>query len=112
MGVAVGEDIERVDEDGVSLSEAIAVLRAELQDAMEAGDGSRLRFGIDSIELELELAVNATKSADGKLSLWKVLSAGGSLAATSSAKHRMTLVLKPRDTSLDDPGDTLIGDDM
>lgn len=104
-------DVERMNEDGVSLSQAIALLRAELQGAMMAGDGSRIRFGVDSVELELEVAVNATRSANGSLNLWKVVSAGGSREKSGSAKHRMTLVLKPRDTSLEDPDDTLIGDD-
>lgn len=100
-----------MDEYGVSLSEAISQLRSELQEAIDAGDNARVRFAVDSINLDLEVAVNATKKADGKLSLWKVLSAGGSRERANSAKHRMTLTLKPRDTSLEQQEDTLIGDD-
>ncbi|MEO3779412.1 trypco2 family protein [Micromonospora sp. B11E3] len=100
-----------MDEYGVSLSTAIELLRSELQEALADGVDSQIRFTVDSIELELELVVDASRDASGKLSLWRVLSVGGERKNNNSATHRMTLTLKPRDMSLPVSTETLIGDD-
>ncbi|WFE41862.1 trypco2 family protein [Micromonospora sp. WMMD998] len=100
-----------MDEYGVSLSTAIGLLRSELTAALADGADSQIRFAVDSIELELELVVDAARDASGKLTLWRVLSAGGGRKHTNTATHRMTLTLKPRDTLLPASGETLIGDD-
>ncbi|MET8308817.1 trypco2 family protein [Micromonospora sp. NPDC005173] len=100
-----------MDEFGVSLSTAIGLLRSELQEALADGTDSQIRFAVDSIELELELVVDATRDVSGKLTLWRVLSAGGGRKHTDTATHRMTLTLTPRDTSLPMSKETLIGDD-
>ncbi len=99
-----------MDQDGVSLSTAIALLRSELQDAIDAGERSRLRFSAESIELELEVTIKATRKADGKVSLWQVASAGGSRDSENAAKHRLKLVLTPKDMALPSAAKTLIGD--
>lgn len=100
-----------LDQDGVSLSTAIELLRAELIEALVAGDGQRIRFVPESIELELELAVKATRKADGKVSLWQVVSFGGAKELEGTAKHRLKLVVKPQDMTVSATGRTLIGDD-
>jgi hypothetical protein len=100
-----------MDQDGVPLSTAIALVRSELEEAIDAGRDAGVRFVAESIELELEMAIKATRKADGRLSLWKVLSVGGSKQHEATAKHRLKLVLKPRDTSLAAEDETLIGDD-
>jgi hypothetical protein len=108
----MNDGVVMMDEYGVSLSEALALLRSELQEAMKASEGDRLRFAVDSVELELEMATSVTRGADGRVSLWKVVSAGGKRDSESSARHRLTLVMKPRDTSIDPAQETLVGDDM
>ncbi|MFI5592489.1 trypco2 family protein [Amycolatopsis sp. NPDC051758] len=100
-----------LDQDGVALSTAIELLRAELTEALDAGVDQRVKFIPESIELELELAVKATRKADGKVSLWKVVSFGGAKEFEASARHRLKLVLKPQDTTAPVGGETLIGDD-
>src|SRR5437868_6909779 len=99
-GGAMEDGTVKLNEDGVALSTAIALLRSELQQALADGVDSHIRFAVDSVELELELAVDASRDANGKLSLWKVLSVGGGRKHTDSAKHRMKLTLKPKDMTL------------
>ncbi|MEV0292220.1 trypco2 family protein [Nocardia sp. NPDC050710] len=103
--------VDDFDKDGVELSVAIELLRSELADAITAGQGQRVRFVAESIELELELGAKVTRKADGKLTLWRVLSLGGGADSERAAKHRLKLVLKPRDTALAAGDETLIGDD-
>ncbi|RJQ72956.1 hypothetical protein D5S17_25490 [Pseudonocardiaceae bacterium YIM PH 21723] len=96
------------DEYGVSLPVAIGQLRAELAEAIEAGDGERIGFSVESIELQLEVALKNTRKVDGKASMWQVLSIGGSREKAGSASHRITLSLKPVDRERG--GETLIGE--
>lgn len=94
----------------VPLAAAIGQLRKELQEAMEDGEGKRLRFSVDSIEMDLQVAVDATKRGDASLSLWRVLSLGGGLDHKHATTHRLTLRLSPQDMLAPD-SQTLIGDD-
>jgi hypothetical protein len=80
-------------------------------EAIDAGDGQRLRFSTESIELELEITAKATVKTNGKISLWKVATFGGGRDKENAAKHRLKLVLKPRDTKVPAGGETLIGDE-
>lgn len=100
-----------IDQDGVTLSTAIELLRAELTEAIDSGAGERLRFTTESIELELEITAKKTVKANGKVSLWKVATLGGGRDNETAAKHRLKLVLKPHDTTVPAGGETLIGDD-
>jgi Trypsin-co-occurring domain 2 len=100
-----------LDEYGVSLSAALALLRSELETAIDEGRNCAVRFSMESIEVELEVAVKATAKAEGKVGLWQVLSASGSRETADSAKHRLKLVLTPHDMSVAADTRTLIGDD-
>ncbi|MCU1679263.1 MAG: hypothetical protein JWQ81_2 [Amycolatopsis sp.] len=111
MEGSVDDDQVLMGQDGVPLSTAIAMLRSEIEEAIVAGRDARVRFVAESIELELEVGIKATRNADGKLSLWNVLSVGGSKQHEETARHRLKLILKPRDTSVGAEGETLIGDD-
>ncbi|GHJ47598.1 hypothetical protein Cs7R123_49400 [Catellatospora sp. TT07R-123] len=104
-------DLALVDEYGVPLSVAIAQLREELQEAAIGGANERIRFSVESIHLNLEVVASATKGADGKVGLWKVLAVGSKHQVVDAPVHRVTLVLKPHDITLGGDGDTLIGDD-
>ncbi|MFF1613531.1 trypco2 family protein [Amycolatopsis sp. NPDC058278] len=99
-----------MNKEGVSLSTAIALLRSELREAAEEGENERFQFKVLSIELELDLAVKATRKANGNLSLWKVLTVGGGLEGEDSAKHHLKLVLAPHDATLPPGAETKIGD--
>ena len=101
-------DVLAFDEYGVSLPVAIGHLRAELAEAIEAGGGERIGFAVESIDLELEVAIKATRKGEAKASLWRVLSVGASREKSDAATHRVRLVLKPRDREAG--GETVIGD--
>jgi hypothetical protein len=51
-------------EQGIELADAIAMLRAEVLKAHEAGANSPVQFPVDSLVVELQVA--ATRSVDGK----------------------------------------------
>ncbi|MGI5197287.1 trypco2 family protein [Streptomyces sp. CA-288835] len=95
--------------DAVPLAAAISQLRKELQEAMADGEGQRLRFAVDSIEMDLQVAIDTTKKGNASLSLWRVLSLGGGLDHKHATTHRLTLRLSPTDT-LNPNSQTLIGD--
>jgi Trypsin-co-occurring domain 2 len=95
--------------ESVSLADAIRHLRLELQDALNDGRSERLRFLVESVELELTVGVSDTAKAEGSVSMWRVLSIGASAQTAISASHKIVLQLKPRDTFSDDES-TLIGD--
>ncbi|MFD9328618.1 trypco2 family protein [Streptomyces sp. NPDC060065] len=94
------------------MARAIAELRSELQKAISAGAGEPLRFELDTVDLELQVALTTTGSAEAKVGLWSVLTAGVSADHSRGTVHKLTLKLSPRHA---DPasGDTvLIGDDL
>ncbi|KJK35944.1 hypothetical protein UK23_42505 [Lentzea aerocolonigenes] len=99
-----------IDHDGIALSTAIELLRSELAESIEAGKNERIRFTAESIELELEITAKLTRKANGKVSLWKVMSVGAAREHEGAAKHRLKVLLKPHDTSLPQGAETLIGD--
>ncbi|WP_035700261.1 trypco2 family protein [Glycomyces tenuis] len=85
----------------VELAEAIKALRSQLTEAMRDGDGEKVRFTVDKIDLDLELTV--TKGAEGGLS-WKVFSVGASAKGDVSkvSVQRLHLELSAR-TDEDEP---------
>jgi hypothetical protein len=78
----------------VGLAEAIRSLRAELTQAMQEGEGQGLRFKVDPVELEFELAVTSTKGVGGGIKFW-VVTAEGKLDKATATTHRIKLSLKP-----------------
>lgn len=94
----------------VPLAEAIANLRAELQEAIAAGAGEELRFELGEVVLELDVALTASGEVKGKVSAWKVLTAEASAELARASTHRLTLTLTPRLAGA--PGETVsVGDD-
>jgi hypothetical protein len=82
----------------VGLSSAIAALRAELLQAIDAADDPRMRFRLDPIELSLQVAV--TKEANGKIG-WQILGLGSSYesATTQTLKLRLEPLWQQSDGS-------------
>jgi hypothetical protein len=78
----------------VGLAEAIRSLRAELTQAMEEGEGQGLRFKVDPVELEFELAVTSTKGGGGGIKFW-VVTAEAKLDKATATTHRIKLSLAP-----------------
>jgi hypothetical protein len=79
----------------IGLSDAIIDLRGQLTRALDQGAGEALKFAVGAVELELEieLAVEATAKAETK---WWVVSAGGETKGGRSSTHRIKLTLTPK----------------
>jgi hypothetical protein len=78
----------------VGLAEAIRSLRGELTLAMQEGEGQGLRFKVDPVELEFELAVTSTKGGGGGIKFW-VVTAEAKLDRSTATTHRIKLSLAP-----------------
>ena len=79
----------------IELGEVITELRRELQQAMAAGEGQRLRFELGPVELEATVAVEKGGGGGVKVRFW-VLELGGDAKATQSSTQRIKLALQPR----------------
>jgi hypothetical protein len=78
----------------LALSKVLAELRDELIQAQTAGEGSKLRFLIDDVEIELQVAVTAEGNAKAG---FKVLTFGSAEAegkGTGSTTQKLRLKLK------------------
>ncbi len=67
-----------------------------MNDALEEGTDDPLRLEINSIVLELEVALSTSGQAETKAGLWTVLTAGVSADHSRASTHRLTLSLTPR----------------
>ncbi|TDD43785.1 trypco2 family protein [Saccharopolyspora elongata] len=85
----------------VELAEAIRALRAQLTQSLEEGDGEKIRFSVDKVELDLELTVS--KESQGGLS-WKLFTVGASAKGelSKASVQRLHLELSAR-TDEDEP---------
>lgn len=77
----------------VRLADYIRHLRRELSEAARAGEGEELRFGVEEIEVELEVATSQENSAEGGWDQWVVLKVGGTDNRTLTQKMRLKLKL-------------------
>lgn len=72
----------------IGLSEAIEALREALTAATEKGQGQRMRFRLEPVELTLQAVV--TKDANGKIG-WGALGVGGSYESAETQTLRLKL---------------------
>jgi len=79
----------------VGLAELIGQLRAELTEAMDAGEAADLRFELGPVELELTVAVDKEAKPGAKVRFW-VVELGADVKAASSATQRIKLKLDPK----------------
>ncbi|WP_030779929.1 trypco2 family protein [Streptomyces sp. NRRL S-920] len=86
----------------IELSEVIAELRRELDEAMTAGAGHRLRFELGPVEVEASVAVERSGGADAKIRFW-VLDAGADARIARGETHRISLTLHPKITGQSGP---------
>lgn len=90
----------------VPLRQMLGVLRAELTASMEDAKGAALRFRLEEVELELQVAVTATGGGNAGVEFW-VVSLGARGERTSGSTHTFKLKLKP---ATPDARDVLVGD--
>lgn len=95
----------------VELAELIAQLRAELAEAMRAGEDAGLRFELGPVELELALAVGKEGGAGGKVRFW-VAELGTEGKVSHTATQRIKLVLEPRITGSPDRRPLISGEEV
>jgi hypothetical protein len=71
-----------------------------------------LRFELDTVELELQIALSTSGSAEAKAGLWSVLTAGASAEHSRGSVHKLTLKLSPKHADPARGLTVLIGDDL
>jgi hypothetical protein len=86
-----------MDDNRIPLTEMIQSLKEELLEAQIQGKESKLQFALDSVEVELSVAVTKTGTGKGGIKFW-VLEAGGEYQKEDSVTHKFTVVLKPGPT--------------
>lgn len=78
------------------LGETVSAIRAQLQQAMEEGEGNPLRFRTGPVELEFTVEVR--KEAEGKAKILVLpWSAEARASVSADAVHRVKLTLQPVD---------------
>ena len=78
----------------IGLQEAIASLRAELIESVNASHGERLRFEVGEITMEFQIEVERSAEATGGIKFWVVeLGTGGT--AKDKDVHKVVIPLKP-----------------
>src|SRR5262245_55186206 len=76
------------DADGVELYDVIRKVRNDLSRAMWESEDKDLRFRIDSVELQLEVAVSRSSKAGATVKL-VVLDADGSRESSHTTRHHI-----------------------
>src|SRR4051812_44820271 len=76
----------------IELADVISELRAELDRARLASEGSELRFGLGPVELEVTVALGREGKAGGKVKFWVAeVNAEGKLSSISTQRIKLTL---------------------
>ncbi|TDB76244.1 hypothetical protein E1264_38790 [Actinomadura sp. KC216] len=78
----------------LGLAESIEALRAELMEALEAGESAEFGFGVGQILLEFHVGVTRQAGGSGKAKFW-VLELGGDGSYRREEIHRVTVTLEP-----------------
>ncbi len=82
----------------IQLAAFVQQLREELTEAMEAGEAEELRFDLEDIKIEAQVAVTREAQGKGGVKLW-VLDAGLAGKMHASRLQKVTLSLKPKASS-------------
>jgi hypothetical protein len=81
--------------EGLELAEVVQRLREEVEHAVERGRDKKLKFDLEEVQLELQVAVTREGSGKTGFKLWVVdAEVGAKLAQTQTQK--VVLKLKPR----------------
>jgi hypothetical protein len=78
----------------IELSEMIVELRRELLKAQQQGENEDLKFRIEDIDIELQIATTKEAGAEGGVQFW-VYNAKAQGKLASQAVHTLRLKLKP-----------------
>lgn len=89
----------------IPLHEMLQTLRQELQASMVSAVGQELKFRIEAVDLELQVAVSKTSGGKGGIKFW-VINAAGEHKRDHKQTHTIKLKLQP---VKDDGGQALLG---
>lgn len=78
----------------IGLTEAVAALQEELTEAARAGAGRDMRFPVEGVTLEFQVAVTVDAQAAGKVKFW-VLELGAESGYGRETVQTVTLQLGP-----------------
>ncbi|MFI5530622.1 trypco2 family protein [Kitasatospora sp. NPDC051853] len=78
----------------IGLTEAVAALQEELAEAARAAEGRDLRFPVEGVTLEFQVAVTLDAQAGGKAKFW-VLELGADSGYSRETVQTVTLQLGP-----------------
>jgi hypothetical protein len=78
----------------IGLTEAIALVREELVQAVEEGVGSDIQFPVGQVTLEFQVGLTKTDDVHGGLKLW-VLELGASREYARESVQTISIVLGP-----------------
>ncbi len=82
-------------DDEVELSDVIRKVRGELSRAVWEGEDKELRFRLESVELQLEVAVVRSTKPGAKVKL-VVVDVDATRERSTTARHHVKVVLSPR----------------
>ena len=82
---------------GVELASFVLDLRAELNKALAAAEGERLRFELGPVEMTLTVTVTREAGPTAKVRFW-VIEAGADAKLSRESVQEIKLVLTPVDT--------------
>lgn len=81
---------------GLDLASVLRQLRAELDEAMDAAEGERLRFELGQVDVSLTVTVGREAAPGAKIRFW-VVEAGTDAKISHEAVQEIKLALVPRD---------------
>jgi hypothetical protein len=81
---------------GLELASVVRQLRAELTEALDEGEGERLRFELGPVQLDLTVTVGREATPGAKIRFW-VIEAGAEAQISRESVQNIKLVLTPRD---------------
>lgn len=84
----------------IPLSDLIVELRRELLDAQRRGQQEGLKFLVEDVELELQLAASDSTEAGAGVKFW-ILSGEAKGKVSSQSLQKVTLKLKPLNRAVD-----------
>ncbi|MDT4331335.1 trypco2 family protein [Methylomonas sp. MED-D] len=84
----------------IPLADMLIDLRAELDKAQREGDGKKLRFRVESIDLELQVTVTKSAEAGGGVKFW-VVNADGKAKRDKGTVQKLHLKLNPVEVDAD-----------
>ncbi|MFE2997230.1 trypco2 family protein [Nocardia sp. NPDC059246] len=98
-------------DDPVGLAEAIASVRAELEQARRGGEGREIQFRVGEVNLDFQVEVSREAGAEAGVKVW-VVTAGVKGKVADRHSHTVRVTLVPQINSGGEWVDVRVGDDV